>query len=902
MVAKREKIKKIKDKGRQRADEVRDRIGRFQSVNARLTIIIVAMIVVVAVGLTLTSVLMSTAGLKKNIDDSMQQLALQTSTKIESDLNGIVQGMKSFALNRELWDVKSNEAEIKKLLAEFAELNGHDYAYITASDGIGYTSQDNPTNITERAYFPIVMGGDIYINEPTLSVSTGKLVILFVVPIVNEQGEVIGVLGAGRDGMSLTEMIADVTYAETGNAFMLGRTGTLIASGKTDLVVEGFNIVEAAETNPEYESMMPQTLAMIAGETGIDNFRFMGNNMQAAYAPIQLAGWSVAVQAPMDEAYASMYNMRYVLIFSAVAAFVISILLSSFFIRRVSKPISEAAGYIKQLSLGHTDINIDQKIKERKDEIGLLTRAVDEISGSIEEKSQAAESIARGDLSVSVTPRSEYDVLSLSMQKMIDSLNEMNAESQMLTRAAAQGQLLTRGDADKFSGAYKDIVAGINATLEAITTPVSEAQEIMALLAKNDYTRSMDGDYQGMVLEFADSVNTVRERLLSIQGAMVDVANGDFGSYKEFAAIGRLSENDQLMPALISMMEAVMKLADEAGKIATAAAEGDLSYRGDTGVLSGSYAEVVEALNNALDNIAQPIDAVSSVLRLMAEGDLSTRMTGDFKGSYAEMQNAINSSLESLYQLVSEIATAADQVKMGAAQIADGSQVLSQGSTEQASSVEELSASLTQIAAQTRQNAGNASQARQMAEKANNDAAQGNTQMDEMVEAMKQINEASANIAKIIKVIDDIAFQTNILALNAAVEAARAGQHGKGFAVVAEEVRNLAARSAEAARETTEYIETTLNRVEGGSKIASSTAESLTSIVEGVQQVAQLVEDIATASNEQASGIAQINQGIDQVSKVVQSNSATAEESAAASEELQQQAQMLNESVNQFKL
>jgi methyl-accepting chemotaxis protein len=209
---------------------------------------------------------------------------------------------------------------------------------------------------------------------------------------------------------------------------------------------------------------------------------------------------------------------------------------------------------------------------------------------------------------------------------------------------------------------------------------------------------------------------------------------------------------------------------------------------------------------------------------------------------------------------------------------------------------------MEEISAQTRQNAQNAGQANGLALSAKSDAEAGNGQMKDMLKAMDEINEESANIYKIIKVIDDIAFQTNILALNAAVEAARAGQHGKGFAVVAEEVRNLAARSANAAKETTALIEGTIKKVEGGTKIANETAGALDKIVNGVTKAAELVGEIAAASTEQAAGITQVNQGIEQVSQVVQTNSATSEESAAASEELSSQAEVLKEMVGKFKL
>ena len=314
------------------------------------------------------------------------------------------------------------------------------------------------------------------------------------------------------------------------------------------------------------------------------------------------------------------------------------------------------------------------------------------------------------------------------------------------------------------------------------------------------------------------------------------------------------------------------------------------------GSLVGSVKETCSVLENVVSDLSRLLDEMSS-------GNFDLFANDEhYRGDFEPLLAAIRKMNRSLSTTMRQINDASDQVASGADQVSSGAQALSQGATEQASSVEELAATINDISREVNNTAENAREASEKVMEAQTKLSTSNEQMQDMIAAMGEISQKSGDIGKIIKTIEDIAFQTNILALNAAVEAARAGEAGKGFAVVADEVRNLASKSAEAASNTTTLIEGTILAVENGTNIVDRTAAAISETVESTRSAVTYVDKISTAAVSQAEAISQVTMGMDQISSVVQTNSATAQESAAASEELSSQSQLLKSLVAHFKL
>ncbi len=359
-----------------------------------------------------------------------------------------------------------------------------------------------------------------------------------------------------------------------------------------------------------------------------------------------------------------------------------------------------------------------------------------------------------------------------------------------------------------------------------------------------------------------------------------------------------------VISASLAVIRMILVPVRELNNVSMKIAQGDLNEsiryesRDELGVLSANFNKTVLRLRDYVNYI----DEVSSVLNQIADGNLVFTLTYDYAGEFAKVKTALENISDTLNDTMANINQASEQVASGSDQVSSGAQALSQGATEQASSVEELAATINEISGHISKNAENAREASDQASMTAEELEQGKVQMQSMTNAMDEIDHSASEIEKIIKTIEDIAFQTNILALNAAVEAARAGAAGKGFAVVADEVRNLASKSAEASKNTASLIEATLSAVKEGKVIADATAASFDKIMEMSGRSAEIVHDISDASQEQAASVAQVTQGIDQISSVVQTNSATAEESAAASEELSGQAQILKGLVAKFKL
>ena len=593
-----------------------------------------------------------------------------------------------------------------------------------------------------------------------------------------------------------------------------------------------------------------------------------------------------------NENAAGIVSWRTTMLVSA-AIFVIALvmLVGWMIIRSVVGPLAQVVEKLKGMSIGDYNQTLDY---QSKDEVGLLADAFRSSVEYIKEVSETVDAIRKGDLSKKLVPRSPLDQLSNNLNQAINSLQNLTVETTTLTQTVSNGNIDARCNTDKLEGSFAEVLNGMNDLLNAVSIRVkvvAERAEQLSGLCITNFGKGTQalavGDLDFQIITGTPFLNDTSPDSIGNMTRSVDSI-----IKQTQATIVSFEESRLILREVIS----------EGTQLTAEANNGNINVRGDAAKYKGGFRELIAGMNNLLEAVAKPINEASDCLQRVAERDLTAQMTGEYKGDFDKIKTALNTALDNLSEGLGQVSVGAEQVASAATEISAGSQNLAQGASEQASTLEEVAGNLQEISSMTKQNTANSKEARALSDSARNAAEGGMTNMQRLSEAVMRIKDSSDSTAKIVKTIEEIALQTNLLALNAAVEAARAGDAGKGFAVVAEEVRNLAMRSAEAAKTTAQLIEEAVKNTEDGVNLNAEVSQNLVEINAQIEKVSVVMTEISAASEQQNQGVEQINVSVEQMNSVTQQTAANSEESAAAAEELSGQSQEMLSLISSFRL
>lgn len=516
----------------------------------------------------------------------------------------------------------------------------------------------------------------------------------------------------------------------------------------------------------------------------------------------------------------------------------------------------------------------------------------------------AASDLSNGKMSVQLRTNQNDEIghISQSFVKVAETIHALIENLQKMARQHHVGKVDFFADADFFVGEYREVVLATN---EMVKEHISEKRAAMQCV-----TEIVNGDFSAQIKQMPGKKVYINEAMDSLRERIKGI-NDEVRMMIQNMLVGNLSARidekkysgdwASLMVGLNEVLTAVSNPISESLTVIEEMARGNFNTE-MKGNYKGAFDTIEVSVNATVENMKNYIMEISATLNQLANNNLNQGITQEYVGEFSHIKDALNNIIAKFNEVIENIGSASEQVSLGAKQISENCTQLAQGASEQTGSIEALTSTIHELSQQIQRNAGNAQVANELSAESKKNATTGNAEMKQMLSSMEGIKESSNNISRIIKVIEDIAFQTNLLALNAAVEAARAGEHGKGFSVVAEEVRSLASRSQNAAKETNELINDSIDRVNEGTRVAEHTAASLDSIVKGFEKVSEIIDEISKASVEQASAIAEVDMGLDQISQVVQVNSATSEVSASASEKLASQAEILKNMVGVFVL